>query len=252
MEQPSSLDERQRIQTRLWELIPPHDWALYRVVLEKALAQGLRFALGGGLAFSAYARRWRNTKDMDLYVLPDDRQAMIDLVRTSGFADYFEQEPYDRRWIYRSYRERVIVDVIWQMANQRAAVDDRWLSRGTEVTIHGVTVRLLSVEELIWAKLYVLQRDRCDWPDLLNLIYVQGGQLDWSYLLDQLGEDAPVLGGVMSVLGWMCPTRAQQLPEWIWTRLGLFKPPTGPDCQENRRRVRLLDSRDWFGPKHEN
>lgn len=251
MEQPSSLFERQKVETRLWDLIPQHDWALYRVVLEAAQRQGLRFALGGGLAYSAYAQRWRNTKDMDLYVLPEERQPMIDVVKASGFADYFNRDPYDRNWIFRGYREGVIVDVIWQMANQRAKVDDAWLTRGMETTIRGVTVRLLSVEELIWAKLYVLQRERCDWPDLLNVIYVQGPQMDWAYLLDQVGEDARVLGGVLSLLGWMCPERAQQLPEWLWERVGLLRPPPGLDCRENRRRVRLLDTRDWFGPKAE-
>ena len=30
---------------------------------------------------------------------------------------------------------------------------------------------MLPPEELIWAKLYVLQRDRSDWPDILNLLY---------------------------------------------------------------------------------
>lgn len=250
MEQPASFVER-KPPIRLAELISPHDWTLYRVVLEAAQRQGMRFALGGGFAFSAYARRWRDTKDMDLYVLPDERQAMIEIVLASGFADYFEREPYDRNWIFRGYREGVIVDVIWQMANQRAKVDDRWLTRGPEITIRGLTVRLLAVEDLIWAKLYVLQRERCDWPDLLNVIYVQGPQMDWNYLLEQVGDDAAVLGGVLHLLGWMCPERAQELPEWIWPRVGLLKPRPGPDCRENRRRIRLLDTRDWFGPKTE-
>jgi hypothetical protein len=251
MEQQASLVERQTAQKRLWDLVPQHEWDLYRRVLEAAEQQDLRFAIGGGLAFSAYARRWRNTKDMDLYVLPEERQAMIDLVRASGFVDYFNRDPYDRNWIFRGYREGVIVDVIWQMANQRAQVAPPWLARSMEITIRGVPVRLLSVEELIWAKLYVLQRERCDWPDLLNVISVQGDQMDWAYLFDQLGDDAPVLGGVMNVLGWMCPDQVQRLPDWIWPRMGLLKPPPGLDCRENRRRVRLLDTRDWFGPKAE-
>jgi hypothetical protein len=34
------------------ELVPDHEWKLYSIVLNRALEQGIRFALGGGLAFS--------------------------------------------------------------------------------------------------------------------------------------------------------------------------------------------------------
>lgn len=229
-------------------LVPDHDWELYRHVLEPSLKEGVRFSLGGGFAYSTYTHRWRNTKDMDVYLRPTDRQVMVDLVTRAGFEDYFDRSPYDRSWIYRGYRDGTIFDVIWEMANHRAAVDDQWLARAQNIEVRGLRLSALAVEELFWAKLYVFQRERCDWPDLLNLLFAQGEHFDWRHLLDRVGEDAPLVGAVLQVFAWMCPESAGRLPEWIWSRLGLSAPGQERGCCDDRQRIRLLDSRDWFGP----
>jgi hypothetical protein len=229
------------------EVVPDEQWAVFRPVLEAATAEGPRFAIGGGLAFSAYAGRKRNTKDIDLFVRPAQRQRMIGLLTRLGFEDYYEHEAYDRRWIYRGIQDGGIVDVIWQMANYRTQVESSWLTRGPLITMRDVRVRLLPPEELFWTKLYVMQRERCDWPDLLNILHALGPALDFEHLLERLGDDALVLGGLLNVFGWLCPDRARELPDWLWARVGLRRPAAGPSCDEDRRRVRLLDSRDWFG-----
>jgi hypothetical protein len=232
----------------LTRMMPDQEWALYQRVFDQARSRGLRFAVGGGFAFSAYSGRWRNTKDLDLFVQPKDRKAMIEAVTAEGFNDYYDQLPYDRKWIYRGIHDGTIVDTIWQMANYRTQVAADWLTRGPEVKVSGQRLQLLPLEELVWTKLYVLQRERCDWPDLLNLLHARGQEIDWEHLLNQIGEDAPVLGGVLSLFGRLCPGQARELPAWLWGWVGLRKPRPGPDEGENRHRVALLDTRDWFGP----
>ncbi|MGH9766446.1 MAG: nucleotidyltransferase [Blastocatellia bacterium] len=225
---------------------------IYRLVISEAHAAGLRFAIGGGFAVNAYTGLQRNTKDLDIYVMPSEREAMIEILARAGMSDYYEQLPYDRKWIYRGYTDGVIVDVIWAMANQAAEVDEVWLTRGPEVEILGQRPRLLPPEELIWTKLYVLQRDRCDWPDVFNLIYSKGEALDWEHLLKRLGDDAPLLGGVLSLFVWLCPGRVRTIPGWLWGRLDLIKPPSSASTPMNidydRRHVGLIDSRPWFIP----
>ena len=233
-----------------WErLIPDSEWALYGRVLRRLREQRIAFALGGGFAFSYYAHRWRDTKDIDLYVLPRMREPMIALLDELGLRDYYELVPYDRNWIYRSHRDGLIVDVIWAMANQRAQADERWLTHGPLISLRGVEVHVVPVEELIWAKLYVMQRDRCDWGDVLTLFYTQGNTLDWEHLFNRLGEDRRLLSGALGIFSWMCPARAGQLPGWIWESVGLTPPEEDLDCTIERRRVELLDTRDWFGPR---
>jgi hypothetical protein len=232
------------------DLIPQDQWAVYERVLKIANERNLKYALGGGLAFSHYASRWRNTKDLDLYVRPQDKDAMIAVVQAAGLVDYFDVKDYDRGWIFRSHNGHdIIVDIIWQMANYRAQVDDDWLSKGDLLRIHGWPLRLLPAEELMWSKLYILQRDRCDWGDLLNILYARGPQLDWSRMVNRVAEDRRVLAALLEVFTWACPDRARELPVGLWATLGITGPAfSGPEPEVDEKHIRLLDSRDWFGP----
>ncbi len=231
-----------------WESrIPEQEWQVYRRVMHEARAAGVQFAFGGAFATAVYTGELRNTKDFDFYVLPEDRDTMIEAITRAGLEDYFERLPYDRGWIYRASRGDVLVDVIWAMANRRATVDRDWLSRGPVVRIRGEQMRPIPIEELIWAKLYVLQRDRCDWGDVFNLIAAKADSIDWGRLLSRLAEDAPLLGGALSVFAWLDPEGARYIPRQVLSQLGV-KPATGRYPVPPHSRAALLDSRPWFRP----
>lgn len=241
---PPTAGERRQAEEVLTELVPDEQWNIYAPVLREARDRGLRFAVGGGLAFSLYSGHRRNTKDMDIFILPPDHQEYLELMARCGFSEY-TAVPYDRTWSYRGQKEGYIMDLLWRMLNDRAPFDEEWVRRGWDLQIRGLPLRLLPVEELIWTKLYILHRERCDWPDILILLHVRGPQMDWEHLLGRLGEDAPVLGGLVHLFRWMCPGRAAQLPDWIWERLGLTAEAVdGPPV--DRRRVALINSHDWF------
>jgi hypothetical protein len=218
--------------------------AVYVDVIREARARGIEFAVGGGAALAVYTGARESTKDVDLYVLPEDRERMIQVVTDCGLTDYYEVRPYDRAWIYRSHLNTcAIVDIMWSMPNQRTQVDLEWLRRGPSAEMFGERVRILPREELIWAKLYVLQRDRSDWPDVLNLIYCTAPEIDWKRLMRRIGDDGPLLGAVLTVFRWLCPEKAHLIPARVWERLvHQRRPPRGiprPD---------LLDTRPWFVP----
>jgi hypothetical protein len=229
------------------ETISQEQWSVYQRVIAGSQAAGLRFAIGGGLAVGFYTGLWRESKDIDFYVLREDAGTLQKILTEAGLVDYYDQLPYDRAWIYRSIQDKIIVDVIWSMANHKNDVDETWIMCGPEVTIGGETFRLVPPEEMIWAKLYVLQRDRSDWPDVLNMLYAQRQKLNWRHLLDRLGEDAPLLYSVLTIFRWMCPNLAQELPAWLWRELEKQYPKSlAPD--DCGRRAELLDRRSWFGP----
>jgi putative nucleotidyltransferase-like protein len=230
-----------------WEnRIPDTEWQVYRRVIEEARAAGIRFAFGGAFATAVYTGELRNTKDFDFYILPEDREAMVGAISRAGLQDHYDRLPYDRAWIYRASQDESIVDAIWTMANQRAEVDLRWLTRGPEVSIRGQQLRSLPVEELIWSKLYVLQRDRTDWGDVLRLLDARAHSIDWSHLLSRLAEDTPLLTGALSVLSWLAPDRVREIPESVWDRIGLRPPEPAHDPHLAQARADLLDSRPWF------
>ncbi len=230
-----------------FERLPPEQWSVYETVMSEARRRGLQFAIGGGFATMTYTGQWRETKDIDLFILKGDKDRMIRVLSDSGLEDYYSQQEYERHWIYRSYKEDIIVDVIWAMANRRAVVDEYWL-QGPELEVHGHRFRMVPAEETLWSKLYVLQRDRCDWPDALSLLYSIGPELNWQHLLKRIGGDAPLLSGVLSVFGWLCPERAQELPAWLWKQFRAWAPELEGHCG----RADLLDSRPWFPPATHN
>jgi hypothetical protein len=230
---------------RLSELVPPHDWELCRPVIRDAEDEGILCAIGGGLAFSFYSGRRRNTKDVDLLVRPANKDRVIAILGTHGFEDFYPQEAYDRSWIYRGFRDGVIVDIIWTLPNHRFDVDDDWFRRSKETTIHGQVVKLITIEDLIRVKLYVLQRGRSDWPDVMNLIYAQPAQIQWRTLICLLDADAPLLGALLQVFAWMEPIGAREIPREVWAQLGL-RAPDLLEIEEDRKF--FLDTQDWFGP----
>ena len=250
----SAAKGRERASTRLhtrqiqpktdWErLIPEEQWRIYIIAIEAVRATGLSFMIGGAFGLACYTGRWRNTKDLDFYILPKHRETVIDALTGAGFGDYYDRLPYDRQWIYRSERDGVIVDIIWAMANQRAEVEPDWFEYAPVVRLHGQELQVLPAEELLWCKLYVLQRDRCDWPDVMNILYAVGEQLEWDRLMRRLGDDRCLLRGAVAAFSWLSPQKALLLPEEL--RSEGCPDPLGNGEMEQRR-VRLLDSRPWF------
>ena len=233
--------------------IPYEQWQVYQAVIDTVCNRDLPFALGGAFALATYTGRWRNTKDLDLYVLPSHHQEVIDLVEKAGLKDYYEKLPYDRNWIYRSYQEikggdPVIIDVIWSMANSRADIDTVWVKNGPELEVRGNVLRVIPPEELIWGKLYVMQKERSDWPDILNIIQSTGPDLNWEHLLARIRDDDRLLASLLSIFAWLNPERAAQLPTWLWSRLGVQPPDPNPSPGLVERHAMRLDTRPWFGP----
>lgn len=227
------------------DIIPAGQWGNYRSAIEAAHKAGIRFLLGGGFGLAVYTGRWRNTKDIDFYILPRDREAMIAALSSKGFVDYFDQRPYDPGWIYRSIRNNIVVDIIWSMANRRAMVDALWFERAQSVVIRDETIQIVPAEELLWCKLYILQRDHCDWTDIFNLLYAVGPQLDWDHLLERVGADVPLLQAALTVFHWLCPNRAAAIPSRLRKILWVPKPKKAAlECEPER--IKLLDGRNWF------
>ena len=230
----------------LRQFIPEADWPVYRAVIRRAAARGVRFAMSGGFTSSFYTAMWRNTKDMDLCVLPRDRHAMIEATREAGLHDLYDEKPYDRNWIYRSTHEGIIVDIIWRLANAAGDVDEAWLGCGPRIALYDETLALVPPEEMIWSKIHVVQRERCDWTDIINMLFATGAGLDWNRLIGRLAGEERLLASVLLLFTWVAPGRARAFPEWIWPRLGIERPAHGPHCDGDR--VARLDSRPWFSP----
>lgn len=229
-------------------LIPDDQWGVFRAGCEAAQQARVRYLLGGALALATYIGRWRNTKDIDFFVHACDWKRLVAALKAAGFSDYFEREAYDRSWIFRSYRDDVILDVIWTLPNHRIDVDAVWFERARRIRLRGGVYETLPVEELIRIKLYVLQRERCDWVDIVNIMASSTDSIDWDHLLARMGPDRPLLHAALAIFNWMSPRRAGALPAHVREEFALPLMVTADADQVEVRRARLFDSRPWFAP----
>jgi hypothetical protein len=227
-------------------VVPDNEWAVYKDAITAVRKLNVPFVLGGAFGLATYTGRWRNTKDMDLFVRPSDKDAVVEALLKIGFEDYYPRLAYDRGWIYRAVRDDILVDVIWGTPNRLTEVDDEWFKNQTPVKLKDEMLAALPPEELLWIKLYVLQRDRCDWPDLLNLLYAEAERMDWPRLIGRLGEDVQLLQGLMQVFAWLAPSKTAGFSKEVRDLLNIRKPTKAELEMEQERRVRLLDSRPWF------
>jgi hypothetical protein len=235
------------------DIIPPwtatisdEHWRVYREAIGAVQKAGAQFVLGGAFALAGYTGRCRDTKDLDFFVLPSEKDKVVDALTKCGFDDYHPTVAYDRGWIYRATRDDVIVDTIWRTPNRRSEMDEQWITRSRKINFRGEKVGIAPAEELLVVKLYVLQRDRCDWPDLINLLYATAGELDWDHVLTRLGADRPLLAGLLHVFNWVAPTKAAAIPDSVRDLFHLPKPTSEALERPEERNVELLDSRPWF------
>lgn len=227
-------------------LIPDDQWDVFIAgtsALERAAVPAL---LGGAMALATYTRHWRNTKDVDVIIPPARREAAVDAIRAAGFDDYFDRETYDRSWIFRGHRDGCIFDIIWDLPNHRVAIDDAWFERGKPLRLRNQVFCAVPAEELVRIKLYVMQRERCDWVDVLNVLAGACEEMDWRWLVKRMGPDLPLLQAALSIFSWMCPGRARALPGWVRRQFALPEVETDDPGAMEQRRVRLFDSRPWF------
>ena len=241
-------DALKPLQFRWADAISPTEWKIYRAAIRALRSERIEFLVGGGFARAAYTGHWRDTKDIDFYVRPADTQRSERALRKAGFADYYHKHAYDRAWIYRSYKRNVIVDVIWAMANQRAQVDDEWFHRAPLFTVRGERLLLVPPEELVWCKLYIIQRDRCDWTDIFNLVHEHGPRMDWTRLIQRTEDDVFLLQAMLNVYSWLCPKDVKKLPVSLWRSLAAAQKAMRSRAPAHDR-IRLLDSRTWFGAR---
>src|SRR4051812_8322439 len=227
-------------------IISEEQWRVYVDAIRIIRRTGASFLVGGAFALAGYTGHCRNTKDIDFFVLPSEKDMVVDALTKLGFDDYYPTLPYDRGWIYRATRDGVIVDTIWQTPNRRSTVDEQWFKRARRLVLHGENLEIVPAEELLAIKLYVMQRDRCDWPDLINLLYYTAESLDWQHILKRMGSETPLLAALLNIFNWVAPQAALSLPGSIREKFCLCKPTSEELSTDPRFRINLLDTRPWF------
>lgn len=143
--------------------------------LVDALAD-VRFGVLGGVASAAYGRpRW--TKDIDVFLRGADADTALERLAAAGF----ETERTNPAWIYKGFRDGVLVDVIFKVKSD-VYFDDEMDARVRTVDFADVALPVVAPEDVIVTKAIAADEETpWHWYDALGVLAVN--ELDWDYLL---------------------------------------------------------------------
>src|ERR1700704_2487797 len=77
---------RKRLPDFRWtKAISEGEWEIYRTAINVLRSTKVPFMLGGGFALATFTGRWRDTKDIDFYIHPRDRNIIVAALTRAGF-----------------------------------------------------------------------------------------------------------------------------------------------------------------------
>lgn len=221
---------------------------VYREALQCLLNGEIEFLVGGAFAVYHYTGKWRDTHDIDIFTMPKYVPQAVQALNAVGFKDIGEQAIGDSVWIYHGQKGDMVVDVIWQFANGIAVVDQTWLDTAESGEFLGLQVMFPSVENLAWSKIFTLNRHRCDWPDVMNIILSSCNRFDWAKLLGMMKEHWLLLAGLVDVFDWQHPASFTCIPDWVRQELASRRLEYKP-MSDQPSRAQLLDP--WIHTREE-
>jgi hypothetical protein len=189
--------------------------AFYMDALKRLHETGIPFLVGGAFAFSHYSNVPRETKDIDVFVRPADLPRVLQAFGEAGY----ETETTFPHWLGKIRRGEYFMDVIFSSGNAVARVDDLWFDHAVRADVLGMIVRLSPVEEMIWSKAFIQERERFDGADVLHLLRETGPSLDWPRLLMRFGDYWRVLLSHLILFGFVYPDKRQNIPAWVMDEL---------------------------------
>lgn len=171
--------------------------------------------VGGAFAKHAYTGVWRNTKDLDLFLRPEDVKAALEALADAGFRTEVEFE----HWLAKGLVGECMVDLIFGTGHGQLRVGEAWFERSRRIEIAGVPTSLIPPEELLVSKAYIAERYRFDGADVLHLIRCTRGSLDWDRVLDELGDNRGLLLWHLILFDFVYPGDVDALPRDLMVRL---------------------------------
>jgi Nucleotidyl transferase of unknown function (DUF2204) len=158
--------------------MPGCGWQFEQIeaTLKKAAAAlrdaDIRFALGGSLA--AWARGGpESCNDLDLMIRRTDAERALDAVVEAGMRA--ERPPEE--WLVKAWNGDVLVDLIFEALG--VPITDEVLARADELSVFSVTMRVLSLEDVISSKLLALGEHDLDYEPVLTIARSLREQVDW-------------------------------------------------------------------------
>jgi hypothetical protein len=194
----------------------PREQELFRNTLTLLNQHGVPYCVSGAFALHEHTGIWRDTKDLDLFLPPEEVGRALEVLSGEGYRC----EVTDDVWLAKASSGEFFVDLITGMSNCIIRVDHSWIERSTMSEVLGIPCRVLAAEELLASKLFVNFRERFDGADTAHLIYRAGAAMDWSRVMALIGEHWGILLFALNFFSYAYPAYTRRcVPSDIWEDL---------------------------------
>jgi hypothetical protein len=187
----------------------------YRQGLSALTNARVPFLVGGAYALERHTGIVRHTKDFDIFVRPKHVNRALRALQGAGFQT---DVPFPH-WIGKAFYGEYFIDVIFNSGNGLCAVDDEWFEHALDNVVLELPVKICPVEETIWQKAFIMERDRCDSADVAHLLRFCASRLDWDRLVRRFGEHWRVLYTHLILFGFIYPTEHKLIPRRVMENL---------------------------------
>lgn len=244
------------VQSSASDEIPPITLAFYRRILQAMNDAGIPFLVGGAYAFNCYTTISRRTKDLDIFIRRNDYEKTSEHLQRCGCRT----DMIYPHWLAKAYDAEAngshddFVDIIFSSGNGIAEVDDFWFDHANEDDVLGIKAKLCPIEETIWSKAFIMERERFDGADIAHLVLVCAERIDWNRLLLRFGPHWRVLLSHLVLFGFSYPSHRDLIPSWIQYELidrlrnEITDPPNGENICAGTllsREQYLMDIEHW-------
>lgn len=188
---------------------------MYRSVVWHLREAGIPYLVGGTYALEHHAGVVRDTKDLDLFVRRADWTRVTETLCAQGV----QCELVFTHWLGKAKENGYFVDIIFAGGNGLVEVDDEWLAHGVPSVVLDVPVHLVAVEEMLWSKAFVMERERYDGADVLHILRKSARQLDWARLLRRFAPHPGVLLSYFVLFEFVYPDHRDVIPDWVMDHL---------------------------------
>jgi predicted nucleotidyltransferase len=138
----------------------------------------LPFLLAGSLA--VWARGGPETRhDLDFVLKQADADRALEVLADAGMRP--ERPPEE--WLYKAWDEDVLIDLIFHPRGLE--VTDELLERGEFLHVLGITIPVMSIEDVMATKLLALHEHELDFTGVIRTARAVREQIDWRYLRER-------------------------------------------------------------------
>jgi hypothetical protein len=140
-------------------------------------------ALAGG--FAVYARGGPPTEhDVDFMIKQEDVERALEVLEQNGFRA--ERPP--EGWLYKVYDENgSMIDLIFAPNSKPEVVPDI-LARAEVLEVYAITMKVMSVADVLATKLLTLKEHEVDYESVLEIARSCREQIDWALLRESTQE----------------------------------------------------------------